>query len=427
MNTNAKENLPQAQESRQVVGGGLLQEVQNDQTCAKVGIFGSQGSGKTTTAALLALAVSKTYHNGAPVAMMDTENGSDYLKPIFDAEGVKLLVRKSGAFTDMVKVLREAEKLGCCAFLMDSVTHTWRELTESYSAAKARAYNISSYRLQFQDWGELKTQWAMWTYAFLNSPLHCFISGRAGYEYEYQEGQDGKKELIKGNSKMKAEGEFGYEPSLLIEMDTERRQATKKHHGGQFTHIAYVLKDRARSLNGRKFEYPDMNAYKSGGWKKLFADFQPHFAFLNLGGQQRAILPETSEELFDEMTGSNEARQRQQAKKIALEEIENVIGVVLWPGTSADMKKLKLAVLQRLFGVRSWTAVEGMHLKQIEDGLWALQEYEHFASKIAGPSTEEETLTLLGECMDRVKKPGYAPGRERTYEAITETKAVANG
>ena len=120
--------------------GGFFKEVSNEQARAKIGAFGSQGSGKTTTLALLAIGLSKTYHNGAPVAMQDTENGSDYLKPIFDAEGVKLMVRKSGAFSDMIPGLREAEKISCCVFLMDSITHTWREIADAYCARKAEAY-----------------------------------------------------------------------------------------------------------------------------------------------------------------------------------------------------------------------------------------------------------------------------------------------
>lgn len=391
-------------------GSGLLKEVQNEQARAKVGLFGSQGSGKTTTAALLAIGVSKKFHDGAPVAMMDTENGSDYLKPIFDAEGVKFMVLKSGAFSDMVKVLREAEKIGCCAFVMDSVTHTWRELIDTYCAGKARQYNKSSYSPQFQDWKDIKAEWAVWTYAFLNAPLHCFIAGRAGYEYEYQEADNGKKELIKGDTKMKAEGEFGYEPSLLIEMETERRQVSDKHKGGSFVHIAHVLKDRARSLNGKSFEFPDINNYKPGDYKKVFACFAPHFSFLNITAEQRAMLPNTSEELFDEANGDSQYRQRQQSKKIALEEIENLMGVVLFPGTTNEAKRIKLSVLQTLFGVRSWTAVEGMNLKQIEDGLWALQEFET-AAKDAEPNGIDEIERLIGECVKKTSKPGYAPGR----------------
>lgn len=400
----------------------FFKEVENEQARGKVGIFGMQGSGKTTTNALLALAVSITFHNKAAVAMQDTENGSDYLKPIFDAEGVKLYVRKSGAFADMITSLREAEKMGCCAFIMDSITHTWRDLVDSYCAVKASTYHKSSYSPQFQDWKELKATWAVWTYAFLNSPLHCFIAGRAGYEYEYQANDDGKKELIKGDTKMKAENEFGYEPSLLIEMESERRHTNTRHRGGSIVHRAYVLKDRARTLNGKSFEYPDMNSYKQGDWKKVFKDFQPHFAFLNIGGTQRAMLPNTSEELFDAANGDSEARQRAQSKKIALEEIENVMGVVLWPGTTEKMKKIKLAVMQALWGVRSWTAVEGMGLREVENGLWSLHEYEK-AAPDAQPDSEEAVLSLLKECIAKVAKPGYAPGRGEEENDFPGAKA----
>jgi hypothetical protein len=368
---------------------GFLKEVQNEQARAKVGLFGSQGSGKTTTAALLAIAVSKTYHNGAPIAMMDTENGSDYLKPIFDAEGVKLLVHKSGAFADMIPVLQEAQKGGCCGFLMDSITHTWRELVESYCNKKARAYNRATYVMQFQDWKEVKAEWFKWTQAFLNSQVHCFIAGRAGYEYEYQENEDtGKKELIKGNTKMKAEGEFGYEPSLLIEMEAERRETNERHRGGSFVHVAYVLKDRARSLNGLKFEFPDINNYKAGDYKKVFKPFVPHFAFLNIAGTQVAIGPNTSEDLFDE-NGDTHAHQRKIARSSALEEIENIM-VLLWPGQDAKSKKIKILVLKELFGLTSWTAIQNEKLHVIEAGLFTLLAFQQGTKNT--PLDEEETV-----------------------------------
>jgi hypothetical protein len=401
---------------------GLLKEVQNEQARAKIGAFGIQGSGKTTTLALLAIATSVSFHKKAPVAMMDTENGSDFLKPMFDAEGIKLYVHKSGAFADMAKVLLEAEKLGCCAFLMDSVTHTWRELQDTYCAQMCRRHNLESYEMQFQDWREVKAQWATWTYAFINSPLHCFVAGRAGYDYEYEKNAKGKRELIKGNSKMKAENEFGYEPSLLIELEPERRNTTKKHRGGSIVHMAYVLKDRSRALNGKVFEFPDMNAYAKGDYKTVFETFRPHFSFLNIAGEQLAILPNTSEELFDTANGSSEASQRAKSKKIALEEIENSMGVVLWPGNDANMKRIKLAALQLLFGVRSWTAVETMPLRTIENGLWALQEYER-AAKDAQPEGEEAVTKLLRECKAKVEKSGYVPGGEPLTEAASATAA----
>lgn len=381
-----------------------LQEVSNEQARAKVGAFGRQGSGKTTTLALLAIGVSKTYHNGAPVAMMDTENGSDYLKPIFDKEGVKLLVVKSGAFADMVPVLRQAQEKGCCAFIMDSVTHTWTELKRSYSAAMARKYNISDYDLQFQDWDDIKGQWAAWTNAFLNSPLHCFIAGRAGNEYEYVVNDKGKRELVKGDSKMKTEGEFGYEPNLLIEMEAERRKTTKKHTGGSFVHFARVLKDRARSLNGKSFEFVDINDYKPGDYKKVFDVFAPHFSFLNISATQRAIGTNSSEDLFDASTGDTEYRRRNREKQIALDEILATMQL-LWPGQSAADKALRIRVMENVWGARAWSAIEAMSLEQVQDGLELLRLYEAHSKqppsdtadlpRSLGLETEAGVLALL--------------------------------
>jgi hypothetical protein len=44
----------------------LLQEVSNEQARAKVGAFGRQGSGKTTTLALLAIGVSRPITRAHP-------------------------------------------------------------------------------------------------------------------------------------------------------------------------------------------------------------------------------------------------------------------------------------------------------------------------------------------------------------------------
>jgi hypothetical protein len=62
-----------------------------------------------------------------------------------------------------------------------------------------------------------------------------------------------------------------------------------------------VLKDRWRTLNGRVFTFPDLNAYKAGDYKKVFETFRPHFDKLAIGKQeQRAVDPSrTSAAMFD--------------------------------------------------------------------------------------------------------------------------------
>ena len=100
-------------ESGASAGYRLLRAARNEQGAAKIAGYGPQGSGKTTTLGMLALGLSITYHDRAPVAMHDTENGSDYLAPLFAIEGVPLVVHKSRAFADLLALLDEAEPAGC--------------------------------------------------------------------------------------------------------------------------------------------------------------------------------------------------------------------------------------------------------------------------------------------------------------------------
>lgn len=76
------------------------------------------------------------YHHSAPVFMHDTENGSTFLKPPFDLEGVPFKVRKSRAFKDMCAGVKEAEQIGACCYIEDSITHDWTELLESFKKRK---------------------------------------------------------------------------------------------------------------------------------------------------------------------------------------------------------------------------------------------------------------------------------------------------
>ena len=89
----------------------------------KVGVFGGQGSGKTTSTALIAAALSKEVYSGAPIFVLDTEPGWQFLKRrVFDVEGVELIQRTTPTFKAMIGSIREAEKLGCCVWAVDSLT-----------------------------------------------------------------------------------------------------------------------------------------------------------------------------------------------------------------------------------------------------------------------------------------------------------------
>jgi hypothetical protein len=186
----------------------LLQPAKITSAYLKMGILGFQGGGKTKTAGKTAIGLYKYMQSkgidctSKPVAFFDTETGSDWLIPDFQQAGVPLVVAKRRSFADLLAVVKEAEA-GASALIIDSITHPWRELCESYMRKKQRTF------LQIDDWGYLKGDhgWAKFTDLFVNSKLHIIMCGRAGYEFEDYKDDNGKRQIEKVGTKMKTEGE----------------------------------------------------------------------------------------------------------------------------------------------------------------------------------------------------------------------------
>jgi hypothetical protein len=371
----------------------LLKEATIEQAAAKVGIFGFQGSGKTTTAFLIAIGLSKMFHGGAPIAMHDTEGSSDFLVPIAQAEGIKLLRRKSTSFDDMVAVLLEAESLGACVFIQDQVSRTWAELMSSYQKRKGIK------RLEFQHWNFLKEKWRTeFVDRYIASPLHCIVNGRAGYEYDTVEDEDGKRQQERVGTKFRAEGEFGYEPNLLIEMEGRRmpevesagpKKRRVRKQGGRIVHCAHVLKDRSRDLNGKTFEFKDINNYKAGDYKRVYETFAPHWALLNVSAGSHKSLDITSTLFAEEASGHDPRRGTRAA--IACEEIEGML-VSLWPGQSAEAKRAKQTIVKELFDTYSWKSVEQRSVEELERVVEVMRRFMEAIT--ADPSTVSAAANL---------------------------------
>ena len=369
----------------------LLQKAENLQAYAKIGMLGFPGSGKTYTATMIAIGLAKLY-GCKPIAFFDTETGSDFIITKVKDAGLELYVTKSRSFEDLIAVTREAEK-ECSVLIIDSLTHIWRELCEAYGT------RLNRKRLMFQDWQIIKGKggWQDFTDFYVNSKLNIIICGRAGYEYDFDMNEDGTKDLIKTGTRMKVEGEFGFEPSLVIEMERltpqkdqiesiremtdlkakrQKKQALVTRTGSKWIHRAFVLKDRTDTLNGQQFDYPK------------FQDFLPHFSKLNIGGKHLGVdTSRTSGGLFDE-NGDTKWKQKQTQKKIVLEEIEGII-VKFFPGASAKEKKMKADIIEHLFNTRSWTKVCEMELSYLQIGL---KELNDLLPTYKGEETFEEFI-----------------------------------
>lgn len=337
----------------------MLKKATNKMAYAKVGIYGTAGSGKTRTAAEIAIGLS-LLSGKKPVAMFDTEPSASFIIPLFEKAGIEFLVfDESRAFSDLMRFTEEAKEVAS-VIIVDSITHVWRDLQESYLARMNDFRRRDNKRplgsLEFQHWGPIKRQWADFTDQFLSSRVHMIVCGRAGNVYEYQEKEDGsgKKELITTGTRMATEKELGYEPSLLIEMEIQRDE-------GEIINTAFIQKDRADLLNGKSIPFPN------------FEKLKPHFDALHIGGEHFSSMNQRdSREIFTEAGEDNHAAEIRR-KDVALDEIKEEMLRHCGHGMDASTKAAKSELLENVSGTRSWEKLASMRLSQLQEirnALW---------------------------------------------------------
>jgi len=330
---------------------GLLRPATNQTAFLKVGILGFEGSGKTYTAVEFAIGMS--LKGKKKVAWFDTEKGSDFHIKRFKDAGVQLDVVKSKAFKDLVATIKEAEANGYDFLIIDSITHVWRDLVDSWLKNKGRNF------LTMKDWGVLKSEWAQYTDLYVNSKLSVAMLGRAGHEYDQTEDEEGNQEIKKSGTKMKVETETGFEPDLLLEMfkapkitvtTVKGKKKTKQERG--FTNKCIVIKDRTDTMNGRELTMPK------------FKDFASVVGFLNFGGEHLGTdTTRNSQDMFGDVDYSWAEIKKQ--KEIALEELKDLLVKYDLSGTSKDAQKKRIELLEEMFGTSSARAIEDMKLEKI--------------------------------------------------------------
>ncbi len=363
----------------------------------KLGWFGPQGSGKTTSAALLALALSKEVYGGAPVYATDTEPGWQFLRPIFQIEGVELIQRTDPTFKAMTANLREADRIGACVWNVDTLTIIWNELMQSFKA-RNRGY------IPIDKWGDIRDMWNKdYVSLFLNTSMCCQALGRLGnVQDEVQdENNPDKTKLIKVGTRFKAGGseDFGYEPHLLLEVSTERKAKTVRgsrlEGDGRMIHRVDVLKDRTWALNGKVIRWSDKPRYEKGGYRQVWESLKPHWDALQTTSHVRIETQTSSQELIAPNGDSNYARRMKQVT-IALEEIEATIRTI-WPGQDAKSKEMRQVCLETVFNTRSWTAITEMQLEDLEIDLRALRSFEGLISTRPDAVTDRGVASMLLE------------------------------
>jgi hypothetical protein len=303
----------------------------------KVGFFGNTGSGKTYTAAKILSQFIAKYVKDSQLAMFDTEPSAGYIKQMVkNISGKELLAINSRSFSDLMDFSDECIAKKYVA-LVDSVTHPWRTLCADYLEAKRSRVRSANGRddlvkLSLKDWGPLKDIWATFSEKFVYSPIHFCICGREGDVWDTVVDEEGKEEMKKTGVKMKTENEFGYEPSLLVQM---------KLIGTE--HVAFVQKDRFDLLTGQTSKNkPDIEF------------FAPHIDALSIGGNNNP--KSEGKKVFVNQSGPS--WETIKAQRAAL--LENIKDDLLltFPGQTAEHKKSKVESLRKAFGTSAWTELE---------------------------------------------------------------------
>ena len=340
-----------------------LTSLGNEQGYLKAAFFGFPKSGKTFTSARLAIGVRKAFNLPGPIAMFDTETGSNYIAEMVKQEtGMDLLGVRARSFKELMQFGKDCLEAEVSVAIVDSISHPWRELTDSYleqlnEARRARQWSAVS-KLEFQHWAAVKKLWEPWPNFFLNSKLHIILCGRAGFTWDMEKQEEGgKRELVKTGTKMRVESEFSFEPSLLVEMEMEDM---KDERGvDRIVHKATIVGDRFGKIDGAIEVNPD---YKF---------FEPHVMMLKPGSHAPVNTDNRTQTGVD-VDGSGDWAREQKARTILCEEIQGAI-VSVFPGQSAEEKKKKADLLHRVFGTRSWTAVESMNSTRLRECLATLK------------------------------------------------------
>lgn len=355
----------------------------------KAGGFGGSGSGKSMTFAMLAIGLSIHLHDRAPVYVFDTEPGWQFLRKLFELEGIKLIQETGETFDGLRKAHDKAISDGACVFAGDSYTHIWMNLMGEFMSRGGF--------VEFQDWNQIKPLWRNWTRDFLNSPMHCLALGRLGWNYVPEEEDRGGKtkiKMVKTDSKFNAGGgeSFGYEPHLLIELDLIRSE-TKSGRGGKMSHRATILKDRSQVLNGCDFAFTELRGYKKGDYAQVWNAFAPHVQEMQRI-ESHVLIPAPGSTGLKQYDGSEYDRQRKE-KESLLEEWYATMDL-LYSARKTDESQLRLILTEAITGVRSKTRFEAFHVERLRECVELLRAFEdRCKSEKSIPANQAEVAAFL--------------------------------
>ncbi len=316
----------------------------------KASFGGFQGAGKSRTATEFIIGAYKDLGCTKPILIIDNEKGSRFLIPIFKKAGIEAIAKDTTNLADIIQSFEFMQKGEIDFLFVDSLTKVYYKFVKDYKLKNHKSF------MTLQDWGKILPAWQEeFSDRFVNAEGNIVFTGRGGFEYNKEDDtkdEEGnvieKGTFVKSGFKMKIAGETPYETDLNVWMQLEK-DITKEGKPKQLN-VAYVLKDRSDTINGRIFEMPK---YKS---------FKPIINFI-LGLPVGEVAQES---YYENLTPGSDKDfyERQLNRKIEVEKIEALFELNnLGAPRSADEKKLKALIIQKIFGTTSKTEIERIDYK----------------------------------------------------------------
>lgn len=348
----------------------------------KASFGGFAGSGKTRTATELIIGCYQKFQIKNPLLIIDNEKGSRFLVPIFEKAGIETYVKDTMELADILSAFDMLNKGEIGFLFMDSLSKVWYKFIRDYKQKN----NVTFMTLN--DWGKILPDWQQrFSDKFVELNGNCVFTGRGGFTYDMEEDEKThKKSFVKSGVKMKLAGETPFEPDLNIWMELEQ---DIKDNVLTTSRSAQIMKDRSGLIDGKIFINP------------TFKDFEPVIDFLMNVPKGEVAGATNSENLAP--SENYEAQDRRQKREIYLEEIKAVFDA-LSLGASNDAKKLKVAILEKLFETASWTALEKTKLEKLEKGVLILKSFKLLYQK-ENPDTYERALEILNDASNDLTDP----------------------
>jgi hypothetical protein len=207
----------------------------------RLALTSPSGGGKTHGALVIAKGL------GGKIAVIDTERGSASLyENLCDFDVLELSPPYSPE--RYIEAIKAAERAGYDVCIVDSTTHEWSgsggclEINEETASAKFRGNTWSA-------WNETTPRHRAFIDAMVQSSMHIIATGRSKTETAQQQGDNGKKTVVKLGLKTEQRDGFEYEFTAVLDIVHDGHWATaSKDRTGLFTAPHIITEDTGKRI-----------------------------------------------------------------------------------------------------------------------------------------------------------------------------------